>query len=188
MRAAVRAAMAEIQGVVEGSQVPEDPIHARETLRLLLIMRPQADLALQVAALGHDLERALPPGLRVERSRFPDYASFKAAHARNSAGHLTMLLRKHHLPEGFCQRVRRLVERHEVGGDPDSDLLKEADSLSFFTTNLPHYLEREGEAEALRRCRWGWERLGPRGRAMLRELARERSWLAPFLEACQGPI
>ena len=32
--------------------------------------------------------------------------------------------------------VSRLVEVHEVGGDPRSDLLKDADSISYFDVNL----------------------------------------------------
>ena len=38
MRAAMEAAMEEIRGVVAGSSVPEDPLHAEETLRLLLLL------------------------------------------------------------------------------------------------------------------------------------------------------
>ena len=107
----------------------------------------------------------------MERGRFRDYDAFKAAHARHSAGCVMAVLRRYRLPEGFCQRARRLVERHEVGGDPSADLLKDADSLSFFTTNLPFYLEREGEEETRRRILWGIARLSPRARRLLGDLS-----------------
>ena len=44
---------------------------------------------------------------------------------------------------------------------PRADLLKDADSLSYFEVNLPLYYEREGREETLRRCVWGLQRLSP---------------------------
>lgn len=58
--------------------------------------------------------------------------------------------------------------RHEVGGTPDADILKDADSLSYFDTNLPLYLRREGEEEALRRSIWGIQRLSNKALALLK--------------------
>ncbi len=55
--------------------------------------------------------------------------------------------------EALTQEVHRLVCLHEVGGDLRSDLLKDADSLSYFDVNLPRYFERgglAGHATALR--------------------------------------
>ncbi len=37
--------------------MPEDPRHAENTLDWLLKLKPDADEALQIAALGHDIER-----------------------------------------------------------------------------------------------------------------------------------
>jgi hypothetical protein len=56
----------------------------------------------------------------------------------------------------------RLVTLHEVGGDPSSDLLKDADSISFFDVNMPLYYQREGWEETRRRCSWGYRRLSVR--------------------------
>lgn len=50
---------------------------------------------------------------------------------------------------------------HEVGGDTCADLLKDADSLSYFEVNLALYFERAGREETLRRCVWGLQRLSP---------------------------
>ncbi len=48
-----------IRAIVQGSTTPEDPIHAENTLKWLLELCPEADEALQVAALGHDIDRAM---------------------------------------------------------------------------------------------------------------------------------
>ena len=48
-----------IEAVVAESSVPEDPLHSKNTLSWLLKLKPDADEALQIAALGHDIERAI---------------------------------------------------------------------------------------------------------------------------------
>ncbi|RMD96723.1 MAG: hypothetical protein D6814_10855, partial [Calditrichaeota bacterium] len=75
------------------------------------------------------------------------------------------------VPEEVLQRVVYLIQHHEFGRDNDADLeaLKDADSLSFFETNLPGYYRREGEEEALRRMRWGYNRLSKRGRQIFHQ-------------------
>lgn len=153
--------------VVARSPVPEDPRHAENTLEWLLRLERSADPALRLAALAHDIERARPDRLR--REAFDDYDAFKAAHAQEGARILGDLLRRCGVEEAVAREACRLVERHESGGDPRSDLLREADSLSFFEVNLPLYHAREGDAETLRRCRWGVARLSSRGRARLAE-------------------
>ena len=149
--------MTAIRQYIAGSSTPEDPAHADNTLHWLLQLKPDADTALQLAALGHDIDRASPD--KVRRQDFADYDSFKAAHARHSAEILEELLKRHGIPDATVERTCELVRRHEVGGTPDADILKDADSLSYFDTNLPLYLRREGEEEALRRSIWGLQRL-----------------------------
>lgn len=158
--------MTAIRDYIAGSSTPEDPAHADNTLHWLLRLKPDADTALQLAALGHDIDRASPD--KVRRQDFADYDSFKAAHARHSAEILEELLRCHGIPDVTVERTCELVRRHEVGGTPDADILKDADSLSYFDTNLPLYLRREGEEEALRRSIWGIQRLSNKALALLK--------------------
>ena len=170
MNKAVEQAKAAIRQYIAGSSTPEDPAHADNTLHWLLRLKPDADTALQLAALGHDIDRASPD--KVKRQGFADYDSFKAAHAHHSAEILQQLLSRHGVPAAVVGRTCELVRRHEVGGTPDADILKDADSLSYFDTNLPLYLRREGEKEALRRSIWGLQRLS--GKAL--ELVKTRTF------------
>ena len=48
-----------IEKIIKNSLVPEDPIHSKNTLEWLLKLNPHADDALKIAALGHDIERAI---------------------------------------------------------------------------------------------------------------------------------
>ncbi len=161
-----------IEAVVVESSVPEDPVHSKNTLAWLLKIKPDADEALQIAALGHDIERAIERR-KVRRADFDDYDLFKAAHARNSALVLKEIMEECGLPTAISDDVGRLVCRHEVGGDERCDLLKDADSISYFDVNLPCYFEREGYAETLRRTIWGYRRLSAGVRHLARSITYE---------------
>ena len=166
MDRALAQARAAIRRYIAGSTTPEDPAHADNTLHWLLRLKPDADAALQLAALGHDIDRASRD--KVRRADYDDYDAFKAAHARHSAEILRQLLTANGVPAAVVERSCELVCHHEAGGTADADVLKDADSLSYFDTNLPLYLRREGEEEALRRSFWGLQRLSAPALEMLR--------------------
>jgi len=174
-----------IERVIAQSSVTEDSNHSKNTLQWLLRLKPDADEGLQIAALGHDIERAIEER-KVKRQDFEDYDAFKQAHARNSASILRKLMLENGIGDpDFVGDVYTLVCRHEVGGDPRSNILKDADSLSYFDVNLPHYYERNGREETLRRCLWGYRRLSQHGKAMLREIRHDDEDLRELLELCQ---
>ena len=144
--------------IIDESTLPEDPLHAGNTLAWLLKLKPDADEALQIAALGHDIERAYE-NRKVRRADFTDYDEFKAAHARNSAEILREVMEECCLPEHIIEDVYLLVSLHETGGNQRADLIRDADSISFFDVNLPFYFERNSQEETIRRCIWGYKRI-----------------------------
>ena len=171
-----------IAELVAASGVPEDPGHSRNTLEWLLELEPDASAALRIAALGHDVERAIETR-KVQREDFADYDAFKAAHARSSADILREIMRECGVEdEALTREVHRLVYLHEVGGDPRSDLLRDADGLSFLDVNLPHYFERNGGEETRRRCVWGYLRLSERARSIAARLACPSNELKRLME------
>ena len=155
-----------IRAVIAGSRVPEDPRHADNTVEWLLRLDPDADQALQLAALAHDIDRA-DDVRKIKRANFDDYDAFKSAHARNGAEILRSILIRCDVEGDVVDEACRLVEVHEVGGDPRSDLLKDADSISYFDVNLPLYYQREGWAETKRRSLWGYRRLSARAKELV---------------------
>lgn len=159
-----------IREVIAGSSVPEDPGHSINTLDWLLKFEPDADEALQLAALGHDIDRAVEAS-KVLRADFSNYDDFKAAHAKHSAEMLLEILQQCGVGDrALSDELYRLVCVHEVGGDARSDLLVDADSLSYFDVNLPLYRDRNSPEETLRRCVWGARRLSERARVIAAEL------------------
>ena len=169
MMSSIECAKRKIRAVISKSDVPEDPVHAENVLDWVLQLRSDADEALQIAALSHDIDRA-DERRKIRRTDFNDYDAFKAAHANNSAKILKEILHECHMEQPIIDEACRLVERHEVGGDLRSDLLRDADSISFFEVNMPLYFQREGYEETLRRCIWGYRRLSPKMKEICRNM------------------
>jgi hypothetical protein len=176
----IECAKQNIRLIVADSRVPEDPHHADNTLEWLLRLEPDAGEALQLAALAHDIDRAIEE-VKVRRADFDDYDAFKAAHARNGAEILRSVLTACGVERTIVEEACRLVELHEVGGDPGSDLLKDADSISYFDVNLPLYYQREGWAETKRRSLWGYRRLSARARKIVENISYEEEVLTRLL-------
>jgi len=170
-----------IRKIISNSSVPEDPDHAENVLEWLLRIEPDADEALQIAALAHDIDRADEKG-KTQRHDFSNYDQFKAAHAKNSARILKEILCRSHVEQSIIDDACRLVERHEAGGDARSDLLKDADSISFFEVNMPLYFQREGYEETLRRCIWGYHRLSSKMKEIRRNMTYPQKSLNSILQ------
>ena len=176
----IERAKKKIRKVISGSRVPEDSRHADNTLEWLIYLSPAAGTALQLAALAHDIDRAVEKQ-KIKRADYDDYDAFKAAHACNGAEILRPILTACDLEPGIVDEACRLVEVHEVGGDPSSDLLKDADSISFFEVNLRFYFQREGWDEAKQRSSWGYRRLSPRAKEIVRNIVYEEQELVRLL-------
>jgi len=121
--------------------------HFIRTVYWVKFLNPDADEALRVAAVAHDIERGI-------RNR-QDYSHIN----KNDKGFRSDEHLRHHQEEGariigeylhtigvddqFIERVKMLVSKHEVGGNDDQNLLKDADSISFFENNVDHFLEKK---------------------------------------------
>jgi hypothetical protein len=171
-----------ISELIAGSAVPEDPRHSTNTLEWLRRFEPDADDALQLAALGHDIDRAVEAS-KVLRADFFDYDDFKTAHAKHSAEMLLEILQQCGVEDrALADELYRLVCVHEVGGDARSDLLVDADSLSYFDVNLLLYRKRNSFEETLRRCVWGYGRLSERAKSIALRLHPPGGELAGLME------
>jgi len=158
-----------IEEIIKGSSVPEDPLHSKNTLEWLLKLYPDADEALKIAALGHDIERAIVER-KVRRRNYKDYDAFKAAHALNSANILLEIMQVCGIDKIMIDDVFYLVRYHETGGKSRVNILKNADSISFFDVNLPHYFVRNSLQDTKRRCLWGYKRLTDKGKHIVSDL------------------
>ncbi len=174
-----------ILDTIKGSEVPEDYPHAINTLEWITKLGAYSDPLLEIAALGHDIERSMA-GVKARKSDFPDYESFKAAHAENSARIVAQIMRECGWDEGSVEKVARMIRLHETGGDQEADVLRDADALSFFEVNLPYYFQRHDMEEVERRCRWGYSRISAKWRDLVREFRYSNEELNRLLERITG--
>ncbi|HYH99356.1 DUF4202 family protein [Hyalangium sp.] len=121
--------------------VRADYQHALDAWQWVLRLEPEADLAVQVAALFHDVERLLSEAdARIEH-KAENYQLFKDTHAALGAELTCSLLEELAVDADTCERVRWLITRHEQpGGDSALALLNDADALSFFSLNSSGFI------------------------------------------------
>ena len=181
MNSSIECAKEKIREAISKSNVPEDPIHAENTLKWVLYLKLDANDALHIAALAHDIDRA-NESRKTLRSDFSDYDAFKASHAQNSVIILAEILNTCHVEQSIIEEACQLVAQHEVGGDQLSDLLKDADSISYFEVNMPLYFQREGYEETLKRCIWGYHRLSPKMKKKCQKMTYSDSTLVGLLQ------
>lgn len=172
-----------IKKIILRSAVPEDSIHSENTLKWLLKLNPAADTALQIAALGHDIDRAIVKR-KVKQKYYSDYNSFKQAHAENSAKILKEIMTACQADKLLINDVAYLVSHHEIGGSTSADLIKDVDSISFFEVNLPLYYARHSYEETKQRCLWGYKRLSPNMIKHLRLLKYKDNKLQEMVNEC----
>ena len=165
-----------IEKIISKSQVPEDPVHSKNTREWVLKLKPEADMALQIAALAHDIERSMDER-KIRRENYTDYNEFKKEHSKSSAKILREILFIHHISKAIIDKVTDLVMLHEFGGNPEADILKNADSISFFDVSLPFYFQRNSEKETIFRMMWGYKRLSNGAKSIVRNFSYDNTKL-----------
>lgn len=120
--------------------------HSVRTADWLKVLKPDADEALLVAALAHDIERAFRTKETYDNLKQTDKGfkddDFLAIHQEKSAKVISDFLKENGADSTLIERVKMLVLRHEFGGNEDQNILKDADSLSFFENNIDHFFSK----------------------------------------------
>lgn len=158
----------EIAQTTEKSQNEEDPGHSESTLKWLLKLNPDATEEQQIAALAHDIERGVPP--RTNQREGETYEEYKERHAKRSAEITAELMQKHGYSKESIQKVKQLIKKHEVGGTPETDEIRDADTLSYFDWNIDFYLKREGYEKTEEKIKFMYGRASERAKKEIRKL------------------
>jgi hypothetical protein len=158
----------EIEEILTKSPAKTDVLHANSTRKWLLKMKPNADLALQISALAHDIERGLEVIKDIHaKEDFNDYEKVKRIHSEKSANGIVGLMKKYDFNEDIILKVRHLVLNHEFGGDEESNLLMDADSLSFFEENFIQYVEKYGMEKSKKKIKFMYTRMSDKARKLV---------------------
>ena len=120
-----------------------------------------------IAALAHDIERAFRDPEVYENmyksgKGFLDN-DFLKYHQKRSAEILKNFLKTNNHPNEKIEEIYKYVRNHEIGGDFETDILKDADSISFFINNTEHFIKvkaKEASPEKVRvKLKWMFERI-----------------------------
>jgi hypothetical protein len=153
--------------------------HLERARHWLLVMQPDADAALQIAAITHDIERAFPAPEDPPEAGNPLSPIYNQWHQERSARVTEQWLREQGARRELVDRVGALVRVHEFGGPDGGDELQAADSLAFLEVQIPLFerLVANGSIDrdvAVRKLRWMYERI---------QIPRARPIAEPMLEA-----
>lgn len=141
--------------------------HVLRTVHWLKKLRPDVDEALLIAAVAHDVERALR-----DHGSYDKVTKYEKGfrsdehliyHQQEGARIIGEYLEQIGADRRTIERVRELVSRHETGGDDDQNLLKDADSISFFENVVEHFVTRKvnetGKDKVRKKFDWMYDRI-----------------------------
>ncbi|KKR21503.1 MAG: hypothetical protein UT48_C0007G0024 [Parcubacteria group bacterium GW2011_GWE2_39_37] len=107
---------------------PTDVFHAQRTVHWIKELKPDADEALLIAGLAHDIDRAFNGDWK--RGSFdPD---FLRKHQDLSAIEVEKFMKEENASKELVEKVKNLIANHEVGGDEEQNVLCDADCLAYF--------------------------------------------------------
>ena len=158
----------EIYVITKHAPADIEHLHSQSVLSIVLRLKPDADNALKIAALSHDIDRSIPER-RVHPEEFKDYNEYKRKHSERSAEIVVEIMRKCDCDISIIEKTKFLIENHEVGGSGDVEILKEADSISFFQDNLIYYQKKYPDYFK-DKIRFMYKRLSPRARLLIRDI------------------
>jgi len=113
--------------------------HLLKTKDWLLKIYPEADEAMQIAAVAHDIDAAFVEYTNDGSFKDPNYLR---DHQMGAATVLGDFLGENGMDVKVIEKVKHFVEKHEVGGDGGQNMVKDADSLGFFDRDLHDFINR----------------------------------------------
>jgi len=97
---------------------------------------------------------------------------------------LKEIMNKCTLDGKMVKDIGEMVRYHEIGGNKKTNLLQNADTLSFFDVNLPFYYTRNDREETKRRCFWGLKRLSPDSHHIVSEFKYKDKDIEVLVKSC----
>lgn len=165
----------EIERIINNSYSNTELSHARGTLKWVLKIKTNADEALQIASLAHDIERGGKEKRIITKKidnneNFSDYDIKKKKHATKSAKIIAELLEIFDVKKEIIKRVKYLVKNHEIGGDEDANILRDADSLSYFEDNFDAYFKYYGKEKTKHKIDYMYNRISEKRKKLCKKL------------------
>jgi hypothetical protein len=174
----------EIDSILPKSPFKIELKHSEMVLKWVLKLKPNADEALKISAIAHDIDRAITGITEKDLKDYSKIDSFKKEHAIRSAKFTCDIMQKHKYRQEIIEKVKHLIENHEEGGDDETNILTNADSIAYFEYNIPSYMERNGRERTKEKIKFMYKRLSEPGKLMIHQLHfDDKSVEKLFLEA-----
>lgn len=164
---------------LEGTGFEDQFEHLQRTAHWIKQLKPDANDALLIAALTHDIDKpfiGLEKFERKMKSRGgPLSEKYLEWHENRSAEAVSDFLKGEDADPKLIEEVKSLVSKHEEGGSERQDLLKDADSISWFENNVEQFtseemIERLGREEIMEKIKWMYDRItSKKGREMAKK-------------------
>ncbi|HEX7038401.1 MAG TPA: DUF4202 domain-containing protein [Pseudomonadales bacterium] len=158
-----RQAAAAIDARNDEDPTGREPQHARDVLRWIDVLAPQASVALRLAGRAQHMGR-----WRIPRGRYPEgragYLRWRRDLAAFHAEETARLLTGCGYPAGFVDRVARLVRKEDLAGDPEAQTLEDALCLVFIERDLDGFRRRHDDTKLERILRRTWAKMSPAAR------------------------
>jgi hypothetical protein len=120
-------------------------LHLTRTAYWLKELQPDADEYMQIAALTHDIERAYREDAKIDQllleNGFQD-PIYLQLHQEHGAEIIGKFLQEQKVDPIQIDRVKAMVAYHEIGGNEEQNMIKDADSISFFENNVSHFIQK----------------------------------------------
>jgi len=154
---------------VEESFGKSRTIHFNRTVFWIKKLQPKTDEAMLIAAVSHDIERAFRKNeiknIKKRKTGFLD-RKLMESHQKKGGKIIFNFLIKEGAGNAMAKKVRELVEKHEVGGSRRQNMLKDADSISFFENNTGHFIKEKarefGKEKVKEKFDWMFDRITSR--------------------------
>ena len=115
----------------------KNPVHFERTVYWVKQLSPEADEAMLIAAYAHDIERAFNIAKR-EPEKF-ESGEILEVHQIEGGKIMYDFLIENGADEKIAKKVKELIEKHEEGGTEEQNVIKDADSISYFENNAPKH-------------------------------------------------
>jgi hypothetical protein len=145
-------------------------VHSLRTAYWVKKLRIDADEALCIAAIAHDIDKAFEIKNHLDRIKKSDQgfrdSKYLKFHQNYSAKIIGEFLSCVGANKKMVERVKMLVSKHEEGGKRDQNILKDADSLSYFENVIDFFLstrlKQTGYLKTKEKIDWMYNRISSR--------------------------
>ncbi|MCK5283759.1 MAG: DUF4202 family protein [Nanoarchaeota archaeon] len=139
--------------------------HFERTVYWIRQLKPNADEAILIAAYAHDIARAFrstnsEQTFKTHELNDPEILE---EHQKEGAKIMADFLEERGFEKDKIERIANMILKHEIGGDEESVLIKDADSISYLEINAPKHIKKLvvplGKDKVERKIRWMFERI-----------------------------